>query len=162
MEEKTSKPETPATPQPQPAVTTPPAPPPRKKKYTKQIYGGIILLVVAVLAIFYYLGFIAPYEDTDDAFIDGYVPLISSRVPGQVTRLLINDNQEVQAGDVLVEIDPRDYEASLALAQADLTAAQSQADSAKAQVEASESKVVQAQAAVTAESVWSATLGGRP
>ncbi len=63
------------------------------------------LVAVAVLAVtIYYIGFIAPYEDTDDAFIDGYVPLISSRVPGQVTKLLINDNQEVQAGDVLVEI----------------------------------------------------------
>ena len=73
--------------------------------------------------IFYYLVFIAPYESTDDAFIDGYVTLISPRVPGQVTQLVITDNQEVKAGDVLVEIDPRDYEASLSQAKADLAAA---------------------------------------
>ena len=144
MEEKTNKPEAPAV-----LETPPPAPPPRKKKYTLQIYGGVAALILLVLVIIYYFYFIAPYEDTDDAFIDGYVTLISPRVPGQVTKLLITDNEEVHTGDVLVEIDPRDYDASLALAKADLTAAQSQLDSAKAQVNVSESKVTQAQAAVT-------------
>ena len=144
MEEKTNKPEAPAV-----LETPSPAPPPRKKKYTLQIYGGVAALILLVLVIIYYFYFIAPYEDTDDAFIDGYVTLISPRVPGQVTKLLITDNEEVHTGDVLVEIDPRDYDASLALAKADLTAAQSQLDSAKAQVNVSESKVTQAQAAVT-------------
>lgn len=144
MEEKTNKSEAPAVLQP----ATPP--PPRKKKYRLQIYGGVAALVVVALVILYYFHFIAPYEDTDDAFIDGYITMISPRVPGQVTRLLITDNQDVKTGDVLVEIDPRDYEASLAQAEADLAAAQSQWDSAKAQVAVSESKVIQAQAAVVA------------
>lgn len=145
MEEKTSKPESPAILEP-----AAPTPPPPRKKYHLQIYGGVAVLILLVLIILYYFHFIAPYEDTDDAFIDGYVTLIAPRVPGQVTRLLITDNQEVQAGDVLVEIDPRDYEASLAQARADLAAAQSQYDSAMAQVSVNESKVTQAQAAVVA------------
>jgi membrane fusion protein (multidrug efflux system) len=91
-----------------------------------------------------------PYESTDDAFIDGYVTLISPRVPGQVARLAVTDNQEVKAGDVLVEIDPRDYETSLSQAKADLAAASSQANQSRAQVKVSEAKVAQAQAAVTA------------
>jgi membrane fusion protein (multidrug efflux system) len=126
----------------------PPVPPPRKKKYTRQIYGGIVIVVLLLIAIFYYFRFIAPYEDTDDAFIDGYVTLISPRVPGPVVQLLITDNQWVKKGDLLVEIDPNDYEAALAQAKADLAAAQSQLSSAKAQVSVSESKVTQAQAAV--------------
>ena len=127
----------------------PPPPPPRQKKRKLQITIGIATLIVLVLVIFYYLRCIAPYEDTDDAFIDGYVTLISPRVAGPVTKLLITDNQEVQAGDVLVEIDPNDYEAAVAQAKADLAAANSQLDSAQAQVEVSESKVTQAQSAVT-------------
>jgi membrane fusion protein (multidrug efflux system) len=142
MEEKTSIPET--------SETLKPPPPPRNRKRRLQIFGIIAALVVVVLVIFYYFLFIAPYEDTDDAFIDGYVTLIAPRVPGQVTQLLITDNQEVKAGDELVEIDPRDYEASLAQAKADLAAAQSQSDSAQAQVNVSQSKVAQAQAAVVA------------
>lgn len=106
--------------------------------------------MIIAAGLFYYFRYIAPYEDTDDAFIDGNVTLVSPRVAGQVTQLLINDNEEVHSNDVLVEIDPRDYQAALDQANADLAAAQSQLDSARAQVEVSESKVVQAQAAVTA------------
>jgi membrane fusion protein (multidrug efflux system) len=107
-------------------------------------------LILLLAAIFYYHICIAPYESTDDAFIDGYVTLISPRVPGQVAQLLVTDNQEVKAGDELVEIDPRNYEASLAQAKGDLAAAQSQSEQSSAQVKVSEAKVAQAQAAVTA------------
>jgi hypothetical protein len=85
-------------------------PPPRKRgQQNKVLLASIAGLVVLIAVIFYYSHFIAPYKSTDDAFVDGYVTLISPRVPGQVTRLLVTDNQEVKAGDVLVEIDPRDY-----------------------------------------------------
>lgn len=143
MEEKASKPETSGASTP---VITPP--PPRKKDYTKHIIGGIVTLILLVLVTIYYFRFIAPYESTDDAFIDGYVTLISPRVSGPVVKLLITDNQEVKAGDELVEIDPSDYEANESLARANLAAAQSQLGSAQAQVDVSQSRVVQAQAAV--------------
>src|ERR1700690_1491956 len=104
-------------------------PPPRKRGRQQRILLiGLAGLVVLAAVIFYYSRFVAPYESTDDAFIDGYVTLVSSRVPGQVTRLLVVDNQAVKAGDVLVEIDPRDYAAGLAQARADLAVAQSQSD----------------------------------
>jgi membrane fusion protein (multidrug efflux system) len=131
--------------------TIPPPPPPRKRgRKQKLLLAGVAGVVVLIAVILFYFIFIAPYESTDDAFIDGYVTLISSRVPGQVARLAITDNQEVKQGDVLVEIDPRDYEASLAQAQADLAAAGSQLDQSRAQVKVSEARVVQAQASVTA------------
>ena len=125
-------------------------PPPKQKRKRKLLVIGVVGLVVLVGVVIYYIHFIAPYESTDDAFIDGYVTLVSPRVPGQVARLMVTDNQEVKEGDVLVELDPRDYEASLAQAKADLAAAHSQSDQSRAQVKVSEAKVVQAQAAVTA------------
>ena len=124
--------------------------PPRSKKSRLKLFVGVAVLIALFAVIFYYLRCVAPYESTDDAFIDGYVTLISPRVPGQVARLLVADNQDVKAGDVLVEIDPRDYETSLSQAKADLAAASSQANQSRAQVSVSEAKVAQAQAAVTA------------
>jgi multidrug resistance efflux pump len=108
-------------------------PPPRSKRGKLKLFVGVAVLIVLVAAIFYYLRCVAPYESTDDAFIDGYVTLVSPRVPGQITQLLVKDNQEVKAGDMLVEIDPRDYEAKAAQARADLAASQSQLNESQAQ-----------------------------
>ena len=126
-------------------------PPPPARKQRRNIFIGVIV-ALALLggAMVYYHYFLAPYVSTDDAFIDGFVTLISPRVPGQVAKLLVTDNQQVKEGDVLLELDPRDYETSLHLAQADLTAARSQWDESQAQVKVSEAKVMQAQAAVVA------------
>src|SRR5262249_31829235 len=62
-------------------------------------------------------------EATDDAQVEGHVANVSPRVAGQVKRVLVKDNQHVNAGDVLVELDDRDYVAKLASAKADLAAA---------------------------------------
>jgi membrane fusion protein, multidrug efflux system len=78
------------------------------------IVGGIVLLVAG----FFLWRYLGSYEDTDDAQIDGHLNAISARVSGHVTKLLVNDNQFVQAGTPLVEIDPRDYEIAVARAKA--------------------------------------------
>lgn len=125
--------------------------PPPMRPHRKKIYLGLgFVLILLAAGVFYYLFFLAPFESTDDAFIDGYVTMISSRVPGQIAKLLVTDNQQVKAGDVLAEIDPRDYEARLAQARADLAAARSQGQQAQAQVKVSEAKVAQADAAALA------------
>jgi membrane fusion protein (multidrug efflux system) len=127
----------------------PPPPPPRaNRRRMKFVLIGVAAAIVVLLIVVYYFTCVAPYESTDDAFIDGNLTLLSPRVPGQVTQLLINDNQDVKEGDMLVVIDPRDYETKLAQANADLTAAQSRVDEARAQVSVSQAKVTQAQAAV--------------
>ena len=115
----------------------------------RQILGAASL-AVALAAGAYYFQCVAPYESTDDAFFEGYVIPMASHVPGRVAELLVTDNQPVKAGDVLLKMDPRDYETSLAQARADLAAARSQVNQAQAQVKASEAKVAQARAAVTA------------
>ena len=125
-------------------------PPPVHKHRKKFFIGALIALALVTAVVFYYHFFLAPFVSTDDAFIDGYVTMISPRVPGQVSRLLVTDNQRVKEGDVLLEIDPRDYEAKLAQARADLAAARSQSDQSEAQVKVSEAKAAQSQAAVTA------------
>jgi membrane fusion protein, multidrug efflux system len=126
-------------------------PPPRKRGLSaRTLVIGIVALVVVVAIIVYYVLFIAPYESTDDAFVDGYVTLVSARVPGQVARLLVRDNQMVRQGDVLVELDPRDYEASLAQARAQLAEARSEETQAVAQLSVSEARVTETQASVVA------------
>jgi membrane fusion protein (multidrug efflux system) len=89
-----------------------------------------------------------PFESTDDAFVEGHVTAIASQVPGRVSQLFVEDNQEIKKGDLLLQMDPRDYEARLAQAQANLTAARSQLEQAKSQLTAA-----QATAQETRESV---------
>ena len=78
------------------------------------IVGGIVLLVAG----FFLWRYLGSYESTDDAQIDGHLNAISARVSGHVSKLLVNDNQFVEAGTPLVEIDPRDYEIAVASARA--------------------------------------------
>ena len=91
-----------------------------------------------------------PYESTDDAFIDANVTPIAPRVPGQVLRLLVQDNEAVTNNQVLLEIDPRDYEAKLAQAQAGLAAANTRLEQAQAQLSLDQARVAQAQANLVA------------
>jgi len=69
-------------------------------------------------------------ESTDDAQVDGHITPVSSKVYGRVAQVLVNDNQPVKAGQVMVVIDPRDYQTSLDQAKAALTLAESDAASA--------------------------------
>jgi membrane fusion protein (multidrug efflux system) len=69
----------------------------------------------------YYLYAIS-HESTDDAFIDGHIIAISPRVSGHVARVYITDNQKVEAGDLLVELDPHDFQARLDAARASMAA----------------------------------------
>lgn len=81
-----------------------------------------VAAVAVVLGLRYYLHSLA-HESTDDATVEGHVVAISPRVPGHIVRVLVDDNQEVHAGDVLVELDPNDYQARLNAAEAAAAAA---------------------------------------
>ncbi len=69
-------------------------------------------------------------ESTDDAQIDGHITPIASKIYGKVANVLVDDNQAVKAGQVLVKIDPRDYQAAVDQAKAALELAESEARSA--------------------------------
>ena len=88
--------------------------------------AGAVLLVAATGLFFYYRN----RETTDDAQVDGHITPIASKVYGRVGEVLVDDNQPVKAGEVLVKIDARDYQAALDQAKAALLLAESEARSA--------------------------------
>ena len=88
------------------------------------LLGGVIVLVVLGVYVWRYL---ATYESTDDAQVDGHVNEISARVAGYVQKVTVDDNQTVQQGAVLVQIDPRDYQVAVDRAKAELADAEATA-----------------------------------
>jgi membrane fusion protein (multidrug efflux system) len=90
------------------------------------IAGGAVILATVIGLIFYYHN----RESTDDAQVDAHIAPIAAKVYGRVEAVLVNDNQEVKAGQVLVKLDPRDYQAALDEAKAQLALAESQAKAA--------------------------------
>jgi len=110
----------------------------------------ILVPLVLIAAVLYYWFFLRPYESTDNAFIAADIISVAPQVPGQVADLFVRDNQAVHLGDMLVQIDPRNYEHKLQQAQANLTAARTRLDQAKAQVTADEAKVQEEQASLVA------------
>jgi membrane fusion protein, multidrug efflux system len=97
---------------------------------------GMIALAAASVGGFYLYGL--GKESTDDAQIEGRVMSVSPRVTGQVVKVVVKDNQEVNEGDLLVELDARELEARAAAARADLLAAKAGLASAQAQLDLTE------------------------
>src|SRR6202453_3493214 len=89
-----------------------------------------VLIVAALIALHYYTGRVT----TDDAQVDAHITTIAPQVPGYVIQLFINDNTPVQEGDLLVQVDPRTYQAEVDQAKANLDFAEAQANSAKLQI----------------------------
>jgi membrane fusion protein (multidrug efflux system) len=100
-----------------PGVGSGRAPRRRMSRATKAAFALGALAVLAAAFLYLRLG---TSESTDDAQIDGYVYPVSSRVSGYVSRVRVDDNQYVEAGTVLAELDPRDYEVAVANAKATL------------------------------------------
>ena len=94
---------------------------------------GIVSLIAIISGVIYYLHARA-YESTDDAFIQAHVVTVSPKVASYVSRVHVDDNTHVKRGDLLVELDPRDYEARLAQANANLEAGKVEA--ARARIDA--------------------------
>jgi membrane fusion protein (multidrug efflux system) len=92
------------------------------------IMGG--LAIALVVGAFFVWRRLSPRESTDDAQVSGHVSPVAARVAGTVATVVVNDNQPVKAGEVLVEIDPHDYQLALARAEADLAAAEAAANAA--------------------------------
>ena len=92
---------------------------------------GLMVAGLAILtAVFFLWRYLGSYESTDDAQIDGHVNSVSARISGHVLKLNVEDNQYVEKGTVLVEIDPADYEGAVATARAQYADAQAQAAAA--------------------------------
>jgi len=113
------------------AKNTPAPPSVRSKRRILFAVIGVVLLSAAVVAVRYWLHS-RHYESTDDAFIEGHATQVSPKISGYVQKIYITDNQQVRAGDLLVEIDPRDYEAKLSQARAARSAAIARSQAARA------------------------------
>ena len=147
---------------PQPAAPESPAQPDSEARYQRRSaflnhprtrWGLILIGLVILIGIFFLWRYLASYEATDDAQIDGHVNSVSARVSGHVLKLNVQDNQYVEKGTVLVEIDPADYEVAVAQARAEYADAQAQAAAAGINVPitdvSSSSQVSGAQAGVS-------------
>jgi membrane fusion protein (multidrug efflux system) len=114
-----------------------------KKTYEKKrgiffkLFWLVVIIALVVVSGHYGLRYVVKhilYKTTDDAFIDGHIVSLSSKVSGQITRVLVEDNQQVKKGDLLVTIDPCDYQAKVNAYQASLQVARAEAQKAKASI----------------------------
>jgi membrane fusion protein, multidrug efflux system len=166
----------------EPTTQTPPAaPPPQSESRTQPLPSSerdfrtrpsrtaspgfrvalvIAVIVLLVVGIFVYR-YATSYESTDDAQVDGHINSISARITGHVVRLNVLDNQYVEAGAVLVEIDPADYKVAYDRAKAEFEDAQANAAAAgvnvpitsvstNSQVSATEADAASARAGIAA------------
>jgi membrane fusion protein (multidrug efflux system) len=123
---------------------------PRKNRGRKPLLLAFLFLVViagATAATLYYLH-ASRFESTDDAFVEGRVIPISPQVPARVLAVNADDNVLVHKGDVLVELDPTDYQVALEQAKASESAMQGKLEQAKSQVTSAKAAVQEAQAEV--------------
>ncbi|HEX4122438.1 MAG TPA: HlyD family secretion protein [Verrucomicrobiae bacterium] len=129
-----------------------PKKPPIYKKPAFIITVSIVAVVLIVGVIILWL-ILRQYVSTDDAYIDGHVSQVSPRVSALVIALHIDDNQFVHQGDLLVELDPTDYQIALEQAQAEDASSKGQLAQAQAQIETAKASVVQTKAEVDAAEV---------
>lgn len=86
----------------------------------------IILALAAAIGAFFWIRYSAGFEETDDAQVDGHIAPVSTRINGTVIRINVEDNQTVKRGQILLQLDPRDYEVAVAQAKANLAQAKAQ------------------------------------
>jgi membrane fusion protein (multidrug efflux system) len=139
-----------------PAAAAANAPTPQRPPGSRSSWGRLAIPLFAVLAAF---GFIvlatlrwdawvggAVIQTTNDAYVRAELTRLSSRVAGEVLIVAANDFQRVKAGDLLVQIDPADYEAQVAQAEAGVAAAQAALDNLDNQVELQYATIAQGEA----------------
>lgn len=113
-----------------PSRITPPNHGRRRLLWVGGAVALVIVLAVGIPLVIHALNTVS----TDDAYVNGHVTFVAARVPGQVIRVLVDDNNRVHKGDLLVQLDPKPYlvqvniaQAAVAAAQADLVTAQATA-----------------------------------
>jgi membrane fusion protein (multidrug efflux system) len=119
----------------QPQVAPPPQSP--KSRFNKKRLLSAVLGVGAIVAGTFgyrWWEYASTHEQTDDAAVAGHVYQISSRISGTVLTVPVNDNQEVHQGELLVRLDPHDYQVKVQQAQASLAVARRQAEAAQSNI----------------------------
>jgi membrane fusion protein (multidrug efflux system) len=119
---------------------------------------GIVVIILALAGVGLWLFLTAGRVSTDDAQVDAHVTQIAARVGGTVTRVAVEDNQLVDAGTVLIELDPRDYQVAVDKARAELADAEATAVAAQSNVPITSTTTVSN--VVTARGGVAQALGG--
>src|SRR5437868_1610094 len=114
-----------------PPLPAQPAVLPAKRSKAKVVLPALLVAAAVLGGAVYLRG--KGKESTDDAFVESHVANVAPRVQGQVLRVLVRDNQAVNAGDVLLELDDRDATARDHAAKADLVSAEAALVAARAQ-----------------------------
>jgi membrane fusion protein (multidrug efflux system) len=143
-------------------VDTPPSVPstpsaPSTSSIPLQAWRRVAFPVVAVVAVLFFIALAtlrwdawvgaATVQTTDDAYVRAEVSRLSSRVAGEVLTVAVTDFQHVRAGDLLIQIDPADYQAQVAQAEAAVVGAKAALDNLANQVELQYATIAQAEAA---------------
>src|SRR5208283_2333109 len=97
-------------------------------KFRRALVGALVVAgILTITLILYYYNRVS----TDDAQVDGHIVPIAAKIYGEIIEVRVDDNQAVKAGQVLVRIDPRDYQARVDQAKAALALAESQSQAAQ-------------------------------
>ena len=95
----------------------------RKPGWVRPVIGVIIVVVALVFGVPWVIHSLNT-ASTDDAYVNSYVTFVAPRVSGQVARVLVDDNNRVKKGEVLVELDPEPYQVQVNIEQAAVDSAQ--------------------------------------
>jgi membrane fusion protein (multidrug efflux system) len=121
----------------------------RRRRWIIAAVVGAVLLIGAIIFAWYWFSTLRWLESTDDAYTQADAVVIAPKVAGYVGDLLVTDNQRVTAGETLVRIDPRDYQAALEQANANVAAAEADIRNLDAQLTMQQSTINQARADIS-------------
>ncbi len=105
------------------------------------LFGIVVLAALIVASWFAWRVYFYPYESTDDAFVDARSFSVATKVSGYVADVPVTDNQHMQAGDVILKIDPRDYQIALDQANGQIEVANASVQSTSAQIDAADAAI---------------------
>src|SRR5262249_52077509 len=111
-----------------------------KRRWWLWIAGGTVAVLVAVEGIPWLVTAFTTVS-TNDAYVNGHVTFVAPRVPGQVARVLVDENNRVHVGDLLVQLDKEPYQVQVDIAQASADAAEADLVAARAQALAIEGRM---------------------
>lgn len=111
-----------------------------RRRWWRWIVAGIALVAALIVGVPWVINSLNTVS-TDDAYVNGHVTLVAPRVPGQVAKVLVDDNNRVRKGELLVQLDKEPYEVQEQIAEAAVTAARAELVTAKAQARATEGQM---------------------
>lgn len=118
---------------------------PQRIRQHPYLFLAILCIAIgAIVALLMWWSYARQFETTDDAFVDARTVAYGAQVAGAITDVLVTDNQHVTTGQVLIRIDPRDYQAKLDQAVAQTRQASASIDNYTAQIEAQQARIAQA------------------